>query len=91
MLFQFSVSIIIIFLIELTFGILGFAYKDLFRFKFTEFINKTIKDYRTDPDLQDLIDFTQSYVSNKIVTRIQFAELIAQIIFALLLLWIVFS
>lgn len=48
---------------EFIFGVLGFAYSNWFFDKFDQFLNRTIKDYREDPDLQNLIDFTQQYVS----------------------------
>ena len=74
LLFQFSISIALIFITELILGILGFAYKDWFRAKFSSFVNKTIRDYRSDPDLQDVIDFTQSYVSTNQVKNTFFCK-----------------
>lgn len=61
--FQFSVFLGIIFFAELIAGILGFVYKDWFRDQFSIFVNETIKEYRTDADLQNIIDFSQEYVS----------------------------
>jgi len=63
MFFQFSVCLGVIFFAELVAGILGFVYKDWFHKQFATFVNKTIKGYRDDPDLQNIIDFSQQYVS----------------------------
>lgn len=41
---------------------LGFVYKEWFTDQFETFINKTVVDYREDPDLQNIVDFTQGYV-----------------------------
>ena len=37
-------------------------YKEWFTDQFETFINKTVVDYREDPDLQNIVDFTQGYV-----------------------------
>lgn len=60
--FQFSICLGIIFFAELIAGILGFVYKDWFQIQFAEFVNRTIKGYRDDPDLQNIIDFSQSFL-----------------------------
>nr|CAB3267306.1 tetraspanin-5-like [Phallusia mammillata] len=58
----FSVCLGVIFFAELVSGILGFVYKDWFHQQFATFVNKTIKGYRDDPDLQNIIDFSQEYL-----------------------------
>ncbi|XP_076825314.1 tetraspanin-5-like [Clavelina lepadiformis] len=55
----FSVCLGVIFFAELIAGILGFVYKDWFHLQFAGFVNKTIKGYRDDVDLQNIIDFFQ--------------------------------
>lgn len=57
----FSVFLGIIFFLELTAGVLAFVFKDGIKEQLNEFIKKNIKAYRDDIDLQNLIDFTQSY------------------------------
>ena len=61
--FKFSIILGIIFFAELVAGILGFVYKGWFETKFDSFMSTTIAKYRDDPDLQNLIDFSQSFVS----------------------------
>lgn len=58
----FSVILGIIFFAELVAGILAFVYKDWFNQRFDQFISTTINKYRDDPDLQNLIDFSQQYL-----------------------------
>lgn len=60
---QFSVFLGIIFFLELTTGILAFVFKDWIKDQLNLFINNNIRAYRDDIDLQNLIDFTQEYVS----------------------------
>ncbi|KPP78051.1 tetraspanin-33-like [Scleropages formosus] len=55
----FSICLIIIFLLQLAIGVLGFIFSDKARIKVTEVINKAIVHYRDDLDLQNLIDFGQ--------------------------------
>lgn len=62
-LFQFSVFLGIIFFLELTAGVLAFVFKDWIKDQLNFFINNNIRAYRDDIDLQNLIDFTQEYVS----------------------------
>lgn len=62
-LLQFSVFLGIIFFLELTTGILAFVFKDWIKDQLNLFINNNIRAYRDDIDLQNLIDFTQEYVS----------------------------
>uniref|UniRef100_A0AAQ4RZ82 Tetraspanin n=1 Tax=Gasterosteus aculeatus aculeatus TaxID=481459 RepID=A0AAQ4RZ82_GASAC len=59
----FSVFLGIIFFLELTAGILAFVFKDWIKDQLNFFINNNIRAYRDDIDLQNLIDFTQEYVS----------------------------
>lgn len=61
--FQFSVFLGIIFFLELTAGVLAFVFKDWIKDQLNSFINNNIRAYRDDIDLQNLIDFTQEYVS----------------------------
>lgn len=61
--FQFSVFLGIIFFLELTTGVLAFVFKDWIKDQLNLFINNNIRAYRDDIDLQNLIDFTQEYVS----------------------------
>lgn len=61
--FQFSVFLGIIFFLELTAGVLAFVFKDWIKDQLNFFINNNIRAYRDDIDLQNLIDFTQEYVS----------------------------
>uniref|UniRef100_A0A3Q2W2W8 Tetraspanin-5-like n=1 Tax=Haplochromis burtoni TaxID=8153 RepID=A0A3Q2W2W8_HAPBU len=60
----FSVFLGIIFFLELTAGVLAFVFKDWIKDQLNFFINNNIRAYRDDIDLQNLIDFTQEYVSN---------------------------
>lgn len=50
----------IIFFGQLVVGILSFIYKDWFTDKVSEIVMHTIVSYRDDPDLQNIIDLTQS-------------------------------
>lgn len=65
LLLQFSVFLGIIFFLELTTGVLAFVFKDWIKDQLNLFINNNIRAYRDDIDLQNLIDFTQEYVSGK--------------------------
>ncbi|CAL8405412.1 unnamed protein product [Arctogadus glacialis] len=55
----FCVFLILIFLLQLTAGILGFIFSDKARAKVTELINDAVIHYRDDLDLQNLIDYGQ--------------------------------
>jgi hypothetical protein len=57
----------IIFFLELTAGVLAFVFKDWIKDQLYFFINNNIRAYRDDIDLQNLIDFTQEYVSLNLV------------------------
>jgi len=57
----FSFFLSVIFFAEIVVGVLGFIYKDWFAVQFGTFVNSTIEEYREDPDLQNIIDFTQEY------------------------------
>ncbi|KAG5852986.1 hypothetical protein ANANG_G00068340 [Anguilla anguilla] len=59
----FSVFLGLIFFLELTAGILAFAFKDWIKDQLNFFINNNVKAYRDDIDLQNLIDFAQDYWS----------------------------
>uniref|UniRef100_A0A8D1P146 Tetraspanin 5 n=1 Tax=Sus scrofa TaxID=9823 RepID=A0A8D1P146_PIG len=63
----FSVFLGIIFFLELTAGVLAFVFKDWIKDQLYFFINNNIRAYRDDIDLQNLIDFTQEYVSLNLV------------------------
>ena len=52
-----------IFFAEIIVGILSFVFKNWFHQQFAKFVNETIEKYRDDPDLQNVIDFSQEYVS----------------------------
>lgn len=65
LLLQFSVFLGIIFFLELTTGVLAFVFKDWIKDQLNLFINNNIRAYRDDIDLQNLIDFTQEYVSGR--------------------------
>jgi len=56
----FSAILAIIFFGQIIVGILAFVYKDWFRDRINDFILTTVERYRDDPDLQNIIDFTQS-------------------------------
>lgn len=58
----------IIFFLELTAGVLAFVFKDWIKDQLYFFINNNIRAYRDDIDLQNLIDFTQEYVSLNLVS-----------------------
>lgn len=58
----FSIILGIIFFAELVAGILAFVYKGWFTTKFDSFMSTTIARYRDDPDLQNLIDFSQQFL-----------------------------
>ncbi|XP_068443167.1 tetraspanin-33 [Clinocottus analis] len=55
----FCICLTVIFLLQLTAGILGFVFSDKARYRVTEMINNAIVHYREDIDLQNLIDFGQ--------------------------------
>uniref|UniRef100_A0A3P9MDU8 Tetraspanin n=1 Tax=Oryzias latipes TaxID=8090 RepID=A0A3P9MDU8_ORYLA len=55
----FCISLTVIFILQLTAGIMGFIFSDKARGKVTEVINKSIIHYRDDVDLQNLIDYGQ--------------------------------
>uniref|UniRef100_A0A3P9I1Y6 Tetraspanin n=1 Tax=Oryzias latipes TaxID=8090 RepID=A0A3P9I1Y6_ORYLA len=55
----FCISLTVIFILQLTAGIMGFIFSDKARGKVTEVINKSITHYRDDVDLQNLIDYGQ--------------------------------
>ncbi|XP_030211199.1 tetraspanin-33 [Gadus morhua] len=55
----FCVFLILIFLLQLAAGILGFIFSDKARAKVTELINDAVIHYRDDLDLQNLIDYGQ--------------------------------
>ncbi|KAM9311200.1 tetraspanin-33 [Gastrophryne carolinensis] len=55
----FSICLTIIFLLQLSAGIVGFVFSDKARGKVSEVINNSIIHYRDDLDLQNLIDFGQ--------------------------------
>ncbi|XP_023697126.1 tetraspanin-33-like [Paramormyrops kingsleyae] len=59
LLHTFCVCLTVIFLMQLTAGILGFVFSDKAQGKVSEFINNAIVHYRDDLDLQNLIDFGQ--------------------------------
>ncbi|XP_052320329.1 tetraspanin-5-like isoform X4 [Oncorhynchus keta] len=63
----FSVFLGIIFFLELTAGVLAFVFKDWIKDQLNFFINNNIRAYRDDIDLQNLIDFTQEYVTRQLV------------------------
>jgi len=58
----FSAFLCIIFFLEIAAGALGFFCKDWLKNQFTNFVDLTIKDYREDPDLQNIIDFSQEWL-----------------------------
>lgn len=64
---QFSVFLGIIFFLELTAGVLAFVFKDWIKDQLNFFINNNIRAYRDDIDLQNLIDFTQEYVRQRVL------------------------
>ncbi|KAM6962296.1 tetraspanin-33 isoform 1-T1 [Tautogolabrus adspersus] len=55
----FCICLTVIFMLQLTAGILGFIFSDKARTRVTEIINKAIVHYRDDIDLQNIIDFGQ--------------------------------
>lgn len=55
----FCIILTIIFLLQLVAGILGFVFSDKARGKVTEMVHNSIKHYRDDIDLQNLIDYGQ--------------------------------
>ncbi|XP_034019797.1 tetraspanin-33 [Thalassophryne amazonica] len=55
----FCICLVVIFLLQLAAGVLGFIFSDKARSKVTEMINSAIVHYREDIDLQNLIDFGQ--------------------------------
>ncbi|XP_027899510.1 tetraspanin-33 [Xiphophorus couchianus] len=55
----FCISLVVIFIIQLAAGILGFIFSNKARQKVTEVINDAVVHYRDDVDLQNLIDFGQ--------------------------------
>ena len=71
---QFSICVGITIVVGLTLGILGYVYGDWFSLEFAKLVNRTIKFYREDNDLQNIIDFTQSYVSDFSLISFSFAR-----------------
>ncbi|KAI4897137.1 hypothetical protein NFI96_009353 [Prochilodus magdalenae] len=65
--FEFCICLTVIFLLQLTAGILGFVFSDKVRHKVTEMINNAIEHYRDDLDLQNLIDYGQKEVGEHIL------------------------
>ncbi|CAJ1054868.1 tetraspanin-33 isoform X1 [Xyrichtys novacula] len=55
----FCISLIVIFVLQLVAGVLGFVFSDKAREKLTGIIDNAIVHYRDDIDLQNLIDFAQ--------------------------------
>ncbi|XP_041034888.1 tetraspanin-33b [Carcharodon carcharias] len=55
----FSVSLTILFLVQLAVGVLGFIYSDMAEDTVSKFMKKAIVHYRNDIDLQNLIDYIQ--------------------------------
>ncbi|XP_075967726.1 tetraspanin-33 [Anarhichas minor] len=55
----FCICLTVIFLLQLTAGILGFVFSDKARDRVTEMINNAVVHYREDIDLQNLIDYGQ--------------------------------
>ncbi|KAL6116800.1 tspan33 [Pungitius sinensis] len=55
----FCICLTVIFLLQLTAGVLGFVFSDKARDRVTGMINNAIVHYREDIDLQNLIDFGQ--------------------------------
>lgn len=55
----FCICLTVIFLLQLTAGILGFVFSDKARDKVTKMINNAVVHYREDIDLQNLIDYGQ--------------------------------
>lgn len=62
-LFQYSLCLLIFFLLEMAVAILGFVFPHNMQATLEEsFTDKIIHTYRDDPDLQNLIDFAQKEV-----------------------------
>ncbi|XP_067844722.1 tetraspanin-33b [Heptranchias perlo] len=55
----FSMSLMVLFLVQLAVGVLGFVYSDKAEDTVSKFIKKAIVHYRDDIDLQNLIDYIQ--------------------------------
>ncbi|XP_043944035.1 tetraspanin-33-like [Protopterus annectens] len=55
----FSISLTMIFLLQLAIAVLGFVYSSKARAAANKFMKKAIAHYRDDPDLQNLIDYIQ--------------------------------
>ncbi|XP_053719190.1 tetraspanin-33 isoform X2 [Synchiropus splendidus] len=55
----FCISLVVIFILQLTAGILGFVFSDKAQAKVSDAITHAIEHYREDIDLQNLIDFGQ--------------------------------
>lgn len=67
-LFQYSLCLLILFLLEMAIAILGFVFPHALQAMLEEsFTDKIIHTYRDDVDLQNLIDFAQQEVSNKLM------------------------
>ncbi|XP_023651308.1 tetraspanin-33 isoform X1 [Paramormyrops kingsleyae] len=59
----FCISLIVVFLLQLATGVLGFIFSNKARAKVTGMVNDAIVHYRDDLDLQNLIDFGQKEFS----------------------------
>ncbi|XP_065052129.1 tetraspanin-5-like [Rhopilema esculentum] len=55
----FSISLSIIFFLQLAGGVIGFVFRNKIKSMVTKKLEKTIISYRDNPDLQNLIDYTQ--------------------------------
>ncbi|XP_073724641.1 tetraspanin-33 [Misgurnus anguillicaudatus] len=56
----FCICLTVLFLLQLVAGVLGFVFSDKARVKVTEMLNSSMKHYRDDLDLQNLIDYGQT-------------------------------
>lgn len=61
--FQFSISIVIVFVLELVGGILTFIFLDRFQNHLITYMQKAIEVYQDDKDLKNALDYIQKTVS----------------------------
>lgn len=75
--FQYSLCLLIFFLLEMGIAILGFVFPHNMQATLEEsFTDKIIHTYRDDPDLQNLIDFAQKEVTIFLVEAISNIKLL---------------
>lgn len=86
-LFQYSLCLLIFFLLEMAVAILGFVFPHNMQATLEEsFTDKIIHTYRDDPDLQNLIDFAQKEVKLSL-KKLKYYKMYYLLLFLVSMLW----